>query len=347
MNPKILKYLVCPTCREPLKLKSEKMLKLKIKESTLVCRGSHKFKIKKFVPRLLRGRINSLQKQTGESFAKKWGRQPWWGLKGGTKSFFRKWFLERYGWNDEKTFKKFISSKEMILDAGTGLGREVVNCCKFTKGEVFGVEISDCVENAYVNTKDYPNAHIIQADITRLPFEKNMFDFILSEGVLHHTPDTKKSFEYLVPYLKKRGEIAIYVYKKKGPIREFCDERIRKYTTKLSAEKCWEFCKRFTKLGKSLSELDMEIEVPDNLPQFKIEAGKYDLQRFIYWNALKCFWNADLSFDENNLVNFDWYHPKYAHRHSLDEVKRWFKESGLKIAHFHVDNSGITARGVK
>ena len=135
----------------------------------------------------------------------------------------------------EKASKKPWNLREHILDAGTGLGRVVMDFCEVCKsGEVFGVDLSDAVEGAYQNTKKYPNAHILQADLMNLPFKRESFDFIFSEGVLHHTPNTQKAFEVLVNYLAPKGEIAIYIYEKKGPIREFCDDYIRQSTTKLS-----------------------------------------------------------------------------------------------------------------
>jgi hypothetical protein len=45
------------------------------------------------------------------------------------------------------------------------------------------------------------------------------------------------------------------------------------------------------------------------------------------------------------LINYDWYHPQLATRHTLDEVEGWFVSAGLKIEHRCVDFYGITVRG--
>ena len=77
-----------------------------------------------------------------------------------------------------------------------------------------------------------------------------------------------------------------------------------------------------------------------------------------YWNPAqdfatdersqsKLFWNDDLSFDENLHVNFDWYHPRYAHRHTEEEVRGWCEEADLDVTRFHVEPSGFTVRAVK
>jgi len=46
-------------------------------------------------------------------------------------------------------------------------------------------------------------------------------------------------------------------------------------------------------------------------------------------------------------VNFDWYHPRYAHRQTEEEVRRWCGEAGLSIFHFDVQESGFTVRAIK
>lgn len=46
----------------------------------------------------------------------------------------------------------------------------------------------------------------------KLPFKDNIFDYIYSVGVLHHTPDCKKAFQKLPGLLKNGGEIAIWLY---------------------------------------------------------------------------------------------------------------------------------------
>jgi hypothetical protein len=60
---------------------------------------------------------------------------------------------------------------------------------------------------------------------------------------------------------------------------------------------------------------------------------------------MKCFWNPNLTFQENVAINYDWYHPQIATRHRLEEVREWFWQAKLKIVHENVDFYGITVRG--
>ena len=99
-----------------------------------------------------------------------------------------------------------------------------------------------------------------------------------------------------------------------------------------------------TKFGKALSDLHIEFEIPEDIPMLEMKAGKYDLQRFFYYHIFKCFWNDRFTFDENNLINFDWYHPAYAWRHTPDELKGWCVENNLDIIWWFEEESGITFR---
>ena len=53
------------------------------------------------------------------------------------------------------------------------------------------------------------------------------------------------------------------------------------------------------------------------------------------------------NFERSVGVNFDWYSPKFAFRHTPKEVKTWFKESNLKITSFKEIESGISVTGQK
>ncbi len=60
---------------------------------------------------------------------------------------------------------------------------------------------------------------------------------------------------------------------------------------------------------------------------------------------MKCYWNPDLPFDENAVINYDWYHPQLATRHTAEEVEGWFRDAGLAVTQRCVDFYGITMRG--
>ncbi len=115
----------------------------------------------------------------------------------------------------------------------------------------------------------------------------------------------------------------------------------------MSTKDCMEFSKDMAFLGKSLSKINKKITIPRDITILGVKAGTYDVQRFIYWYFLKCFWDPSDNLERSIGVNFDWYSPKYAYRHTTIEVKKWFKDSKIKIIHFKEIESGISVTGKK
>jgi hypothetical protein len=72
------------------------------------------------------------------------------------------------------------------------------------------------------------------------------------------------------------------------------------------------------------------------------------VQRLVYYNFLKCFWNDAFDYETNNMVNFDWYHPHNAWQHTVDEVACWLDELGVRDYRFNDANpNGISVLLVK
>jgi ubiquinone/menaquinone biosynthesis C-methylase UbiE len=294
-------------------------------------------------------RADKGQVQTADTFTRKWESIPEYGYSVESEKFRLQWYLHRYGWT-ETEFSRFLRTRRMILDAGTGLGSHVkmyADMVAGTRALVFGVDLSDSIHIANQRVGRMDNVHLLQADINRLPFPDRQFDFIVADQVIHHTPDTREAFRNLVRLLDDGGQIAIYVYNKKAAIRELVDDYIRGLTTRMTWEECVEFCEQVTLLGKALTEMKAVVDVEQDIPLLGVKAGKQDAQRFIYWNIMKCFWNPDLDMRTNVMVNADWYHPVYAWRHTPAEVEEWFRDERLEIVFERVEESGISVRGRK
>jgi ubiquinone/menaquinone biosynthesis C-methylase UbiE len=285
--------------------------------------------------------------KTEDAFSSKW--------KTFNKSYHQKnwylhqqnWFLDRFGWKTLQNFGRFLKTRHRILDAGTGLGNSAKLFSANPKAEVFAIDASASIDFAYQKYGNAQNINFIQADLRQLPFKKKFFDFVCSDQVLHHTKDTETSFKYLTKFVKKNGLISIYVYNKKAPMREYADTYIREFTTSMTEKECLEFSKDMTYLGKALSELKKKITIKRDIPILKIKAGTYDVQRFIYWYFLKCFWAEDGNFERSVGVNYDWYYPKFAYRHTPEEVRQWFKDTKVRVTHFKEVESGISVSGKK
>ena len=77
----------------------------------------------------------------------------------------------------------------------------------------------------------------------------------------------------LTRILQKGQELATYVYAKKAVPRELLDEYFREKTKEISPDDMWEMSEQLTLLGRRLSDLNIEIEVPD-IPLLEIKGGK-------------------------------------------------------------------------
>ena len=53
---------------------------------------------------------------------------------------------------------------------------------------------------------------IVQANIFRMPFRDEVFDFVFSLGVLMHTGNTREAIKQAARVLKDRGQINLWVY---------------------------------------------------------------------------------------------------------------------------------------
>ena len=339
--------MVCPERGDELTLEIERVEGDEVLDGELVSASGRRYRIRNGVPRMLSEQlIDEGQKETREAFSSKWQRAQDFGHEEKSRTFYVNWYLDRYRFNDIEALRKFLNGRKRILDAGTGVGRDTRLYADNSSALVFGVDLSKSIEFAYDHLKDYSNVHLIQSDLTQLPFAEGFFDFIACDQVLHHTRNTEESFHRLVRHLAPGGDLSIYVYRKKAPLREFADDYLRQITMEMTDEEAWATAEQLTDLGRALSEVRATVTVPD-VPALGIKAGTYDVQRFIYWNMLKCYWNADLSYGDSVITNYDWYRPLYAHRHTAEEVKQWFRDASLEIVTFHECEAGISVRGHK
>jgi arsenite methyltransferase len=110
----------------------------------------------------------------------------------------------------------------------------------------------------------------------------------------------------------------------------------------MSPQQAWEALAPLTRLDIALGELRTEIELADPIDLLGIPAGRIDVQRLFYWHVAKAFYRADLSFDEMNHINYDWYAPANAARQTPEEVRAWCADLGLSIEREVIEEAGIT-----
>lgn len=257
------------------------------------------------------------------------------------------WILQRNGFSSSEALRNFLAPKKRILDAGCGNGRVTALLHRHASdtAELVGVDLT-AADVARENLAAFPRVTIAQGNLLEDLSGLGGFDFIYCQEVLHHTADPRRAFLNLCERLSADGEIAIYVYKIKAPLREYADDYVRERLSALPYGEAMVAMRQVTELGRALSALGTQVTVPQ-VDVLGIEAGTYDVQRLIYHFFLKCFWNPDLDAEANAAINYDWYHPQLCTRHTLAEVEEWFAAANLVISHRCVDHYGITVRGGK
>jgi arsenite methyltransferase len=312
-------------------------------DGQLAVANGQTFPVIRGIPRFF-GSTGGGQMQVQETFAYKWNRTPDFGISGSTATIMTEWMMPVLGWRNEADYARYLQSRKVILDAGCGNGRETIRLARLNPDAlVVGIDISDSVDQASQNATGIPNIRFVQADLCMPPFKTGAFDYIHSFGVLHHTPNTKAAFQALVPLLAPSGEYAFYIYVKKAPLREYSDDFIRQAIQLMKPAEAWEEMEKLTLFGKAISDLKTEIEIPE-IKTLGISGGKHDIQRLLYYTVVKCYWRDGWSLEENTHVNFDWFYPQYAWRHTAEEVRGWIDEAGLQESGFVSIPAGMTFR---
>lgn len=346
MKENILTLLRCPECKSTLEFSNRVEQNGEITAGSFACAGcGQTFGIENGVPVFLPAHLSREVDQIKTSYSAKWNRVPdIYDEDSFATQHQHEWYLTRYGWEAEDRLRDFLSQKSLILDAGCGLGRDIRWYASLQpNGTVIGADLSEGAYHAYEKSKSHGNLSVVRADLNKLPFESESFDLVVCEQVLPVVEDPFASVKYLWSLVKPGGHFAFYLYKKKSPIREFSDDFLREKVKSLSPEEGWTASERITRLGKVLSDLNVEFDLTTDVPELEIKAGRYNLQRFIYYHVLKCFWNDNMTFDENVLVNFDWFHPAYTFRHTADEVEDWCRDLDMAVLSLdREDLSGIS-----
>ncbi len=288
--------------------------------------------------------ISDAQQQTTETFGFKWKLRDTFESEA-SRQRMRQWLRERYGKVEEMGWLVGNDEPPMVVDAGCGAALSGIELFGGIMDRIryLGVDISEAVDVAAERFREQElDGAFLQADISELPLPDESVDVIFSEGVLHHTDSTEYALKSLARRLKPGGRFMFYVYRKKGPIREFTDDFVRERMQEMSPEEGWDAMMPLTRLGKALGELDIDIDIPEDIELLNIPAGRINLQRLFYWHVFKAFYSPDLSLEEMNHINFDWYAPANAHRQTPEEVRAWCHEAELDIEKETLEEAGIT-----
>ena len=291
-------YLECATCREqfPVVAGVPRLLLSPLREALL---GN----------RALAGHEEP-QVKTALSFGFEWTRFPemheeW------SRSFLD--YMQPHG-------PEFFHGKK-VLDAGCGNGRFAYYAAKYG-AEVWAIDLGPAVEVARENTEQAGVVQVIQADLHRPPFALESFDFIYSIGVLHHLPDPEQAFQNLLRYLKREGEIQIYLYwEPEGqPIKRALlaiVKAARKVTTRLSHRAVYGLA--FPAAVVAFGALVWPYRLLRNVPGLKTLAEKIPMKQYANFPFRVCV-NDQL----------DRFSAPIENRYTKQQVADWLRRANLE-----------------
>lgn len=332
MKLSLLRTLACPECETPFTIevfKAATDVNLEeIEDGILTCERNHSYIITGFIPRMLPNMLIEFpefsEKYKSRFLSKKIVEKTTYNkfenLQRKTKaSFGFEWQIwNRFGWDKGVSLQqtrdifnyKVLASKEelagkLVLDAGCGNGR-YTNIAREYGGEVIGIDLSRAVDEAFKNLKGERKIHFVQGDLFKLPFKKETFDFIFSNGVLMHTGNARLAFHSLVSRLSKNGTITIHLYHRGNPIYEFNDWWLRLITTHLPLSVVYQFSKLLAGIAYFLPK------------------------KFVIYGL-----NSLFRIEPHAHYVFDWYTAPIATHHTYKEVYDWVREEKLNLVADH------------
>ena len=136
-------------------------------------------------------------------------------------------------------FKKFIGYKKNVLEVGCGTGQLSNYFAISTNNNIIALDPTkaslDLAKN-FADKNKINNIQFINADIFDDVLNDEVFDFIWTNGVLHHTKDPYGAFKILIKSLKKEGYVLVGLYNRLGRLRTI----IRRYIFKIFGRKILE-----------------------------------------------------------------------------------------------------------
>lgn len=344
MKKELLKYMCCPDCREDLVLSIKKENDKEIISGTLSCRRCKKeYPVIEGVPVVL----DSKKLKHFSKTKKNW--ENWWKKvrdKSDVELYDRLWKQALKNIKGEPLYKKEDFTGKVVLDAGCGIGRHIESdFSKYECKEIIGVDLGMQIFEAK-KTNRGPHMHFVQADLTRLPFKKEIFDVIVSDGVLHHTPKPKQSFLQLSKHLKKNGMMAIYVYHKEWSYFKAHKKSLLLDFLYSGGVLIWQGIRWIvSRMPHQIilcfaNLMAVKSTVENALERNAITKPLGKLSRLI-----PPFAYIGVNFHERVVRNYDHYSATYNYFQSIDEVVDWFRSGNFD--NLEITSVPISIRGIK
>jgi SAM-dependent methyltransferase len=277
-----------------------------------------RYEIESFVPRFVP------RQNYASSFGFQWNRFQRTQLDSSTgQPISRDRFFAQSGWQRQEM------SERWTLDIGCGAGR-FAEIALSTGARVVAVDYSRAVDACRENLGPHTRLDVVQADVYRLPFRPERFDFVYCFGVLQHTPDVRASFLTLRRQLAPGGRIAVDVYPQLALNSIWPKYWLRPITRRIAPERLFPLVSRM-----------VDILWPVSLALGRVPRLGRKLRHalpVVNYEGLLPLSPGQLK-DWAVLDTFDMLAPAHDHPQSVETVRSWFEQAGL-------DESEVFRRGL-
>ena len=223
-------------------------------------------------------------------------------------------FLAQSGWTTADLRGK------LVLDVGCGAGR-FAEIALALGAEVVAVDYSAAVDACWANLGTTGRLTVVQADIYRLPFKPEAFNYVYCFGVLQHTPDVESALKALPRVLSAGGALAVDVYPKL--LRTTFDTHywIRPITKRVRGDRLFAFLQRVVPMLLPVSRILGRIPVVGRWLKHAIPVSNYEGVYPLTERQLR-EWAV--------LDTYDMLAPAHDHPQTRTTVAKWLHEAGLE-----------------